>query len=117
MTLIRCGSAIRSFPPQFALDFVEFASNNLAQPDPHRKEFASQFVASVEIAERKTAKVWRGESMSVERLKRFQGCLVGVAVGDALGMPVESMSREDIKRSYGVLREWVDGLRPAATYR
>jgi ADP-ribosyl-[dinitrogen reductase] hydrolase len=113
MTLIRCGSAIQSFPPRLALDFVEFASNNLAQPDPHRKEFASQFVASVEISERKTAKVWRGESMSIERLKRFQGCLVGVAVGDALGMPVEGMSREDIKRSYGVLREMVDGLRPA----
>jgi len=51
--------------------------------------------------------------MSVERLKRFQGCLVGVAVGDALGMPVEGMSREDIKRFYGVLREMVDGFRPA----
>jgi ADP-ribosyl-[dinitrogen reductase] hydrolase len=50
--------------------------------------------------------------MSIERLKRFQGCLVSVAVGDALGMPVEGMSKEDIKRSYGVLREMVDGFRP-----
>jgi len=48
MTLIRCGFAIQSFPPQFPLDFVEIASNNLAQPEPNRKEFASQFVASVE---------------------------------------------------------------------
>ncbi len=51
--------------------------------------------------------------MEVERLKRFQGCLVGVAVGDALGMPVEGQLREQIRRQYGVLREMVDGYRPA----
>jgi len=51
--------------------------------------------------------------MEVERLKRFQGCLVGVAVGDALGMPVEGKLREQIRSEYGVLSEMVDGPRPA----
>lgn len=46
-------------------------------------------------------------------MKRFQGCLVGVAVGDALGMPVEGLSKEQIRERYGVLREMVDGYRPA----
>ncbi len=51
--------------------------------------------------------------MSVDRLERFQGCLVGVAVGDALGMPVEGMSKEQIGLQFGTLKEMVDGPRPA----
>lgn len=34
-------------------------------------------------------------------LDKFQGCLVGGAVGDALGYPVEFMSDTDIRRKYG----------------
>jgi ADP-ribosyl-[dinitrogen reductase] hydrolase len=33
---------------------------------------------------------------SKERLDCIQGCLMGVAIGDALGMPVETMKHEDI---------------------
>lgn len=51
----------------------------------------------------------------VSELERFQGCLVGLAVGDALGMPVEGWSAEQIRRRYGVLREMVDGVRPAGS--
>lgn len=51
--------------------------------------------------------------MNFERLKRFQGCLVGVAVGDALGSPVEGASKEQIRRIFGVLCEMIDGYRPA----
>lgn len=51
--------------------------------------------------------------MGFERLNRFQGCLVGVAVGDALGMPVEGKLRGQIRSQYGVLREMVNGYRPA----
>ena len=36
---------------------------------------------------------------------RFVGCLLGVAVGDALGMPVEGWSREAIRMRYGVLAD------------
>lgn len=32
---------------------------------------------------------------------RFRGCLVGLAVGDALGMPVEMMTREEIRVATG----------------
>lgn len=53
--------------------------------------------------------------MSGERLKRFQGCLVGVAVGDALGLPVEGWTGRQIRQHFGVLREMVDGVRPAGS--
>jgi len=53
--------------------------------------------------------------MERERLARFQGCLVGVAVGDALGMPVEGWTREQIRYRFGELREMVDGLRKAGS--
>lgn len=36
---------------------------------------------------------------------RFVGCLLGVAVGDALGMPVEGWSREAIRMRHGVLAD------------
>ncbi|MFN3346425.1 MAG: ADP-ribosylglycohydrolase family protein [Candidatus Bipolaricaulaceae bacterium] len=51
--------------------------------------------------------------MAKDELKRFQGCLIGLAVGDALGMPVEGWSKTEITRTYGTLREMVDGPRPA----
>lgn len=36
------------------------------------------------------------EKRTTTELERFQGCLMGVAIGDALGMPVETMKHEDI---------------------
>ncbi|MCS7254603.1 MAG: ADP-ribosylglycohydrolase family protein [Armatimonadota bacterium] len=51
----------------------------------------------------------------VDELKRFQGCLVGLAVGNALGMPVEGWTKEQIRMRYGVLNEMVNGIRPAGT--
>ncbi|MFH1227749.1 MAG: ADP-ribosylglycohydrolase family protein [Planctomycetota bacterium] len=32
---------------------------------------------------------------------KFQGCLLGLAIGDALGAPVEFMSLDEIKKKYG----------------
>lgn len=46
--------------------------------------------------------------MGVE-LDRARGALYGVAVGDALGATLEFMDREEIARSYGVLRDMVGG--------
>ncbi len=40
--------------------------------------------------------------------ERFLGCLLGLAIGDALGMPVEGWSAERIARAHG----WVDGYLP-----
>ena len=34
-------------------------------------------------------------------LSRFKGCLLGGAVGDALGAPVEFMSLAEIRRKFG----------------
>lgn len=37
---------------------------------------------------------------------RFRGCITGVAVGDALGMQVEELTREEIKRNYGLVKDY-----------
>jgi len=37
---------------------------------------------------------------------KFIGCLLGVAIGDSLGMPVEGMSREKILEKYGEVRDF-----------
>lgn len=43
--------------------------------------------------------------MAVDMLDRFRGCLLGVAVGDALGMPVEGYTAEEIKSKFGPVRD------------
>lgn len=40
---------------------------------------------------------------------QFEGCLVGLAVGDALGAPVEGMSKAEIEQSYGRVTEMLGG--------
>ncbi|NHW89314.1 MAG: ADP-ribosylglycohydrolase family protein [Archaeoglobales archaeon] len=40
-------------------------------------------------------------------LENFEGCILGLAIGDALGMPLEGMSREEIKRRYGEVRDFL----------
>ncbi|MEM0350225.1 MAG: ADP-ribosylglycohydrolase family protein [Archaeoglobaceae archaeon] len=40
-------------------------------------------------------------------LEKFEGCILGLAIGDALGMPVEGMSREKIKQIYGEIRDFL----------
>jgi ADP-ribosyl-[dinitrogen reductase] hydrolase len=44
-----------------------------------------------------------------EILSRARGAFLGLAVGDALGAPVEFMTRGEIKEKYSVLREMVGG--------
>jgi len=41
------------------------------------------------------------ECILMRELDRFQGCLLGGAVGDALGYPVEFLSADEILRRYG----------------
>ena len=38
-------------------------------------------------------------------LDRFRGCLFGVAVGDALGMPTEGYTAQEIREKFGLVRE------------
>lgn len=40
--------------------------------------------------------------------KKFRGALVGFAIGDALGMPVEGLSREEIVRLFGRVEDFLD---------
>ena len=34
-------------------------------------------------------------------INKYRGCLLGLAIGDALGAPVEFLSLKDIKQRYG----------------
>jgi ADP-ribosyl-[dinitrogen reductase] hydrolase len=43
------------------------------------------------------------------RIDRVRGCLLGLAVGDALGAPLEGLSPQQIKTHYGRVRNYVDG--------
>ncbi len=45
------------------------------------------------------------------RVDRVRGCLLGMAVGDALGAPLEGLSSQQIKSHYGWVRDYVDGVR------
>jgi poly(ADP-ribose) glycohydrolase ARH3 len=41
--------------------------------------------------------------------RRFAGCLLGVAVGDALGQPVEAFPAERLRREFGEIRDFMPG--------
>jgi ADP-ribosylglycohydrolase len=41
----------------------------------------------------------------MDLLDRFRGCLLGVAVGDALGMPTEGYTAREISSKFGMVRE------------
>lgn len=43
-------------------------------------------------------------------ISRFRGCMLGLAIGDALGAPVEFMQLDEIKRRYG--EQGVTGFEP-----
>lgn len=42
-----------------------------------------------------------GDAMNKRRIDNFQGCLIGGAIGDALGWPVEFMKLSEIKSRFG----------------
>jgi ADP-ribosylglycohydrolase len=44
-------------------------------------------------------------------LDRARGCLLGLAIGDALGAPLEGLSAQQIRAHYGVVADYVDGTR------
>ena len=47
--------------------------------------------------------------MDALREDRFTGCLLGVAVGDALGQPIEAFPPERLRREFGEIREFTAG--------
>ncbi len=49
------------------------------------------------------------------RLSQYEGCLLGLALGDALGAPVEFLTLEQIRSEYGP--EGICGLEPWREYR
>ncbi len=47
--------------------------------------------------------------MAIEMINRYEGAMLGVAVGDALGAPLEFMSAAEIRRKHGTVREMLGG--------
>src|SRR6516164_2396971 len=47
----------------------------------------------------------------LRRIDRVRGCLLGLAVGDALGAPLEGLSMQQIRAHYGQVDDFVDGAR------
>ena len=45
------------------------------------------------------------------RMDRARGCLLGLAIGDALGAPLEGLSAQQIRAHYGLVDDYVDGAR------
>jgi ADP-ribosylglycohydrolase len=46
---------------------------------------------------------------AIDKKDRFSGCLLGLAVGDALGQPVEAFPAERIRREFGEVRDFMAG--------
>lgn len=47
----------------------------------------------------------------LSRIDRARGCLLGLAIGDALGAPLEGLSFQQIRAHYGLVDDFVDGAR------
>jgi ADP-ribosylglycohydrolase len=47
--------------------------------------------------------------LEINRIDRSRGCLLGLAIGDALGAPVEGLSFQQIRSHYTHLNDYVDG--------
>ena len=43
----------------------------------------------------------------MELLDQFKSCILGVAIGDALGMPVEGLTKNEIKNRYGIVKDFL----------
>ncbi len=41
-------------------------------------------------------------------IDKFKGCIIGVAIGDVLGAPVEGMEAEEIKRNFGKITFYIE---------
>ncbi len=46
----------------------------------------------------------------LSRIDRVRGCLLGLAIGDALGAPLEGLTMQQIKTHYGRVKNYVDGV-------
>jgi ADP-ribosylglycohydrolase len=56
--------------------------------------------------------LWSKPLMSqMDSINQARGAMLGMAVGDALGAPLEGLGPQQIKSHYGVVRNYVDGFR------
>jgi len=87
--LIRHGMA----NSQYVLDVI----HQLRKNEPKIYRTSPETPAQVEFVE-----TWqKNEPSNPTKLNRYLGCMIGGAVGDALGAPVEFMSLAQIRQTYG----------------
>ncbi len=53
---------------------------------------------------------------SVDLRQKFEGALIGAAVGDALGMPIEGLPIKEIRNRYGIVSNFLDGRLPKGSF-
>ena len=82
------------------------------EKDPREKELAEEGIRVVGYKRTGWGFKFRvGEAPTPNMKDRFLGCLLGGAVGDALGAPVEFLSLREIREAFG--RDGVTGMEPA----
>lgn len=74
----------------------------LTHPTANAAEKAVADAGTAEEIKTPTSSVWRSQCRQKDTVQeRFLGCLLGGAVGDTLGAPVEFMKRAEILRRFG----------------
>jgi len=73
--------------------FLEYGQNN---PEYLNPEVEEEGEVNTQIPKWKRKRQWKSTIQN-----RFLGCMLGGAVGDALGAPVEFMSHHEIRRKFG----------------
>ncbi len=90
-----------------------FKSLRFGVPKGPNHDAFTQGLANIhcEENEKEIARVMERKAKREECLSRVQGCLLGGAIGDALGYPVEFMSYEEIVKTFGdmgIRSYWLD---------
>ncbi len=92
------GSSDLSKTNNCLVEDLDFATTNvLAAPTGHSRQIASP-----------------NSEISTDFLQRFRGCILGGAVGDALGFATENLSHQRIREKYGFVADYK--VRPGYGY-
>jgi len=76
--------------------------SKVSMPSSHQKTRITEHPIPPEAAETLELPAWTSKRQQPQTVQeRFLGCLLGGAVGDALGAPVEFMSRAEILQRFG----------------
>jgi hypothetical protein len=117
--LIERAQAFLKNPPAKKLSADELAALKKAQkapPPPTLEQMLAH--ADTRVAEL-TAEIAHAPTPTEK--ERFEGAMIGLAIGDALGGPTEFMSREELRAKHGKVTDMIGGgwlnLKPGRVHR